>query len=174
MANQFVFANNVKTTVGATFSNTATTLTLSSSANLPTLAAGQLFPITLNDAATGLIYEIMYATAISGANITVTRGEEGTTAQNWSVGDRAFCDFTAGTVQPADYLWQPAGTPSGLLNGSNMTYNLPAPPAGSLPIYKNGVLWIPSVDYTISGGTLTNIGPAMVSTDSLYFLDYRI
>ncbi len=100
MANQFVFVNNFLTTVGATFSSTATTLTLSSSAGLPVLAAGQVMPITLNDAATGLISEIMYATAISGANLTVTIGEEGTTAQNWAVGDRAFCDFTAGTVAP--------------------------------------------------------------------------
>ncbi len=171
--NKFVFANNIKTTVGSAFSNTATTLTLASSTGLPALSAGQMFPITLNDAATGLVYEICYATAISGANLTVLRAQEGTVAQNWSVGDYAFAAPTAQSVAPQDYLWQPAGIPTGALNGSNMTYGIPNPPAGTLPIFKNGVLWILGSDYTISGSTLTNIGPALVSTDTLNFLDYR-
>jgi len=101
MAN-FVFANNIKTTVASAFSNVATSLTLASSVGLPTLSAGQVLPITLNDAATGLVYEICYATAITGATLTVTRAQEGTAAQNWSVGDRAYCAPTALSVAPVN------------------------------------------------------------------------
>jgi len=98
----FVFVNNYKTTVASAFSNVATSLTLASSTGLPTLSAGQVLPITLNDAATGLVYEICYATAITGATLTVTRAQEGTAAQNWSVGDRAYCAPTALSVAPVN------------------------------------------------------------------------
>jgi len=93
----FIFANNVQTTLASAASSTSTTLTLASSANLPTLATGQMMPITLNDVATGTIYEICYVTAISGPTLTVERAQEGTAAQNWSVGDYAFSAMTAGT-----------------------------------------------------------------------------
>jgi len=55
-------------------------------------------PLTLTDAATGLVYEIVYVTANSGAALTVLRGQEGTTAQNWNVGDYAACMHTALTT----------------------------------------------------------------------------
>lgn len=91
----FVFANNVNTTLASAASSSATTLTLASSTNLPSLSAGQIMPLTLNDAATGAIYEIVYVTAISGVTLTVVRAQEGTGAQNWSVGDYAFSTLTA-------------------------------------------------------------------------------
>ena len=102
MLNQFVFANNIKTTLAVAVNSTATAIQLSSSANLPTLGTGQIMPITLNDAATGLLYEIMYCTAISGPNLTVTRGEESTSAQSWNVGDTVFSGPTAGSVAAVD------------------------------------------------------------------------
>ena len=96
----FVFANYVDTTLAAAASSTATSLSLSSSANLPVLGPGEVMPLTLNDAATGLVYEIVYVTAISGTTLTVERAQEGTTAQNWSSGDYAFVSPTADTVAP--------------------------------------------------------------------------
>ena len=96
----FVFANYVDTTLAAAASSTATSLSLSSSANLPVLGPGEIMPLTLNDAATGLVYEIVYVTAISGTTLTVLRGQEGTAAQNWSSGDYAFVSPTADTVAP--------------------------------------------------------------------------
>lgn len=98
---QFVIANNVNTQLATAASSAATTLTLASSANLPTLSAGQIMPLTLNDAATGAIYEVVYVTAISGVTLTVVRAQEGTGAQNWNIGDYAFCAPTAGTVATA-------------------------------------------------------------------------
>ena len=96
----FIFANYVDTTLAAAASSTATSLSLSSSANLPVLGPGEVMPLTLNDAATGLVYEIVYVTAISGTTLTVLRGQEGTAAQNWSSGDYAFVSPTADTVAP--------------------------------------------------------------------------
>jgi hypothetical protein len=99
---QFVIANNVNTQLAAAALSTATTLTLASATNLPTLTSGQVMPLTLNDAATGAYYEIVYVTAISGVTLTVERAQEGTGALNWSLGDYAYCAPTAGTVATAD------------------------------------------------------------------------
>lgn len=98
MTTTYVFANNVNTTLAAAATNTDTTIQIASSTNLPSLTTGQIMPLTLNDAATGNIYEIVYVTAISGTSLTVIRAQEGTGAQNWSIGDYAFSDNTAGTT----------------------------------------------------------------------------
>ena len=137
----YVFANNVQTTLAAAATSTDTTLTLASSANLPTLAAGDIMPISLNDAATGTIYEICYVTAISGATLTVTRAEEGTTAQNWSVGDFAYSTNTAQTTGPT------GGDPNTPFSASTIT-------ASGL-ITANGGLTVPSGETATVDGTLT-------------------
>jgi hypothetical protein len=98
---QFVIANNVNTQLAAAVASTGTTLTLASATNLPTLTSGQVMPLTLNDAATGAFYEIVYVTAISGVTLTVERAQEGTGALNWSLGDYAYCAPTAATVATA-------------------------------------------------------------------------
>ncbi len=95
---QFIFANNVNTTLAAGITSTATTLTLTSSAHLPTLAAGEIFALTLNDAATQSVFEIVYVTAISGASLTVIRGQENTAAQSWLTNDYAYASNTAGIL----------------------------------------------------------------------------
>lgn len=93
----FVFANNVNTTLAGAVSTSATTITLSSTANLPTsIPNGSVLVITLNDIATRQNYEIVYATAIAGATLTVLRGQEGTAALAWLVGDFAYSPPTAG------------------------------------------------------------------------------
>ena len=94
----FILVNNFNTTLSAASSSTATTFTVSSSANLPTLATGEVLPITLNDAATRLVFEICYVTSISSNVLTVERAQEGTSAQNWNVGDFIWNGPTAGTA----------------------------------------------------------------------------
>lgn len=100
MAYQFLFYNNVNTTLAASINASATTIQLSSVTNLPaSIPAGCAIPFTLNDAATGNVYEELYATAISGNTLTVIRGQGGTTATSWVIGDYAFCGPTGDTVQ---------------------------------------------------------------------------
>lgn len=91
----FVIVNDVNTTLAASITSTQTTFSLSSSANLPTLAAGEIMPLTLRDAATRLIDEIVYVTSIAGSSVTCTRGQEGTAAQSWAAGDYAYSCVTA-------------------------------------------------------------------------------
>jgi hypothetical protein len=96
----FVFANNARTTLATAIGPSATTITLATGtgALFPNPGAGQQFTLTLNDAETGLIDEICYCTARSGDNLTVLRGQEGTAALSWNVGDLASNYFTAGTA----------------------------------------------------------------------------
>ena len=94
----FTLVNFFNTTLSAASSSTDTTFTVSSSTNLPTLASGEILPITLNDAATRLVFEICYVTGISGNILTVERAQEGTSAQNWNVGDFIWNGPTAGTA----------------------------------------------------------------------------
>lgn len=96
----FVFANNVNTALAGGISSTSTTLTVNSTLNLPTtIPSGSVMALTLNDAATKTKYEIVYVTAISGATLTVVRGQEGTSAQTWLTGDLVFSGPTAGQMQ---------------------------------------------------------------------------
>ena len=94
----FTLVNFFNTTLSAASSSTATTFTVSSSTNLPTLASGEILPITLNDRATRQVFEICYVTGISGNVLTVERAQEGTSAQNWNIGDFIWNGPTAGTA----------------------------------------------------------------------------
>jgi hypothetical protein len=61
-------------------------------------------------------------------------------------------------------------TPDGTLNGSNAAFVLTfAPsPAGSLKIYKNGILLRASIDYSVSGTTINFVNASIPrSADSL-------
>ena len=95
-----LFLNNYQTTLGAALSSTATSLTVSSTTGLPSsLASGQFIPMTLTPASSpGSAYEIVYVTGISGSSLTVTRGEEGTSALNWNTGDILYSTNTAQTT----------------------------------------------------------------------------
>jgi hypothetical protein len=94
----FMFANNVDTTLAGPISSTATSMTLASAAHLPTsIPSGQVLVVTLNDVATLQNFEVMYATAVSGATLSgLLRGQEGTPALAWSTGDFAYSAPTAG------------------------------------------------------------------------------
>lgn len=95
----FAYANNVQTTLNGNINSTATTITLASTANFPTIPAGYYWAVTLNDAATKQVFEVMYATEnLGGGQLQVIRGQEGTTAQSWLTGDKAFASVTAGML----------------------------------------------------------------------------
>jgi hypothetical protein len=101
MSNPFVFSNNVNTTLAGSISASSTSLTLASDTNLPTsIPSGFVYAISLNDAATRQQWEVIYATSVSGATFSgLLRGQEGTTAQAWEVGDYAFNGVTKGQMQ---------------------------------------------------------------------------
>jgi hypothetical protein len=99
----FVFSNNAQSTLAAPIAPTATSIALATGtgALFPNPSVGppqQQFALTLNDAATGLLYEICYCTARTGDVLTVVRAQEGTTALNWLAGDIAANMATAGQM----------------------------------------------------------------------------
>ncbi|SAK53676.1 hypothetical protein AWB78_01349 [Caballeronia calidae] len=105
----FMFANNVNTTLAGPISPSATSLTLSSAANLPSsIPAGQVLVIGLNDVGTRQNFEIIYATSISGATLSgLLRAQEGTTALSWGTGDFAYSAPTAGQMRSFGQISEP-------------------------------------------------------------------
>lgn len=101
MANLFIFANDAASTLAGPITAAATSLTVQSGAGteFPNPSGAQQFAATLNDAATGLLVEIVYCTARTGdVFTTIVRGQEGTSAQNWLAGDLVANLLTAGTM----------------------------------------------------------------------------
>lgn len=96
----FLFSNNASSTLAGPISNAAVTVNLASGtgALFPNPSAGQQFALTFNDAATGLLTEIVYCTARTGDALTIVRAQEGTVAQSWLAGDLAANLVTAGQM----------------------------------------------------------------------------
>ena len=161
----FIFVNYVDTTLAAAASSTATSLSLSSSANLPVLGPGEIMPLTLNDAATGLVYEIVYVTAISGTTLTILRGQEGTSAQNWSAGDYAFVAPTADTVAPVAGTHSPVAsetlpavnrlvvTPGTLTAAIDLTLNDQAAAGSSVTAFGSAAAYEVTVQSPVTSGS---------------------
>ena len=157
----FTLVNFFNTTLSAASSSTATTFTVSSSTNLPTLASGEILPITLNDAATRQVFEICYVTEISGNVLTVERAQEGTSAQNWNIGDFIWNGPTAGTALLVG-------------NNSGMPYDISSgvsgPIAGSQ--YVMDFLAVRSVNVPANfGGSLASVLTAF--TDAATYMIYH-
>lgn len=103
MSNSFLLPNNINTTLASPVTSSGqTTIVLTDATYLPaSIPTGYVMPITVRDAATKLVNEIMWATpqTISGATLTVLRGQENTTAQSsWSAGDLAYSGPTAAAL----------------------------------------------------------------------------
>lgn len=94
------YSNNAQSTLAGSISDSTTTITLAAGggAEFPTLSAGEQFTATITDAATGLLREIVVCTARVGDTLTVVRGQEGTTALNWSANDLFAQLNTAGQM----------------------------------------------------------------------------
>ena len=101
MSQQFLFPNFYNTTLSASLSSTATTMSVTTSTGLPTLLSGQVIPLILTPKSSpGSTYEIVYVTGISGTTLTIERGMEGTSAQTWNSGDIVLCGPTGESVSP--------------------------------------------------------------------------
>ena len=98
--------NNATTTLGGGISSSATTVVLATGAGamFPSPGASEYFTLTLNDALTGLVYEVCWCTARTGDSLTVLRGQEGTTARAWLIGDYAYNTQTANSIATARML----------------------------------------------------------------------
>ena len=101
MALTLLAANNAQTVLAAGISSSATSLTVNAGTGIlfPAPVSGtSYFKLTLIDAATGTITEIVHVTARDGDVFTIQRAREGTTARAWSANDIAANMMTAGTL----------------------------------------------------------------------------
>ena len=92
------FANFAFSTLAVGCNTTATSLALASGtgAKFPTLAAGEYFYATLENAS--LDREVVKVTARSTDTITVVRGQDNTTARSWNAGDSIALRLNAGAL----------------------------------------------------------------------------
>lgn len=101
MALILLAANNAQTVLAAGISASATSITVNSGTGslFPTPTSGvSFFKLTLIDAATGQLNEIVHVTARVGDTMTIVRGQEGTTSRAWSANDIAANMLTSGTL----------------------------------------------------------------------------
>lgn len=126
MALTLLAANNAQTVLAAGISSSATSMTVNTGtgALFPSPVSGtSFFKLTLVDAETGLITEIVHVTARTGDTMTIDRGQEGTTARAWSANDIAANMMTAGTLSYLLSNFQPLDATltalAGLATGSN-------------------------------------------------------
>lgn len=82
-----------------TASDTGIVLTVGTGANFPSLAAGEYFYATISIGSVPV--EIIKVTARSGDTLTVVRGQEGTSASNFSAGSAVELRVTAQSVTDA-------------------------------------------------------------------------
>lgn len=90
-----LFSNNASAPLAAsiTAASTSITVTTGQGALFPAVAAGSYFYATLVDSSNNL--EIVKVTARSGDTMTVTRGQEGTTARAYAAADKIELRVTA-------------------------------------------------------------------------------
>lgn len=88
MAN-ILYANNAAGTLLAGITNASTSLTLGAGqgAKFPSPVPPQVFYVTLTDAATQTLIEIVQVTAVSGDIFSIVRAQDGTSALSWNAGD---------------------------------------------------------------------------------------
>lgn len=94
-------SNNASTVLASSINASATTLTVNTGAGslFPSPVSGtSFFKLTLIDAATGQLTEIVHVTARTGDVMTIERAQEGTAARVWSANDIVANMMTAGTL----------------------------------------------------------------------------
>lgn len=92
------FKNNASSRLAVAIAVGATSLSVTAGegAKFPAPAVGDWFPLTLIKASGAL--EIVQCTARSGDVLTITRAQEGTSAQTFSAGDRVELRLTEGAI----------------------------------------------------------------------------
>lgn len=99
-----IYVNNYSTILVQDCSSTDLSLSLLSTAELPSITTGQIIPLTLYryDPNTGkeTDWEIVHVTSVGEGSVEVKRGVEGTVAKDW-VNSTTYvdCRITAGGMQ---------------------------------------------------------------------------
>jgi len=112
------FANNVSTTLSAAINATQTTISVADASGLPTLSSGDYIYLTIDTDTNSPTIEVVKVTAISSNDLTVVRGQDGTTASSFSSGTKVELRVTAAAL---DDISSAADTESVSIDGDTMT-----------------------------------------------------
>ena len=152
-----VFSNNAKTTLAATVSTSATSITVTDGSVFPSISGSEYFYVTLQVSADGDLLEIVKVTARSGNTLTVIRSQDGTSARAFSLDDKCELRLTAAALNDAVLG---GNTTEMSLNqftgdGSTTAFTLSSAPDENLTnVFLSGVYQSKS-NYSLSGATLT-------------------
>jgi hypothetical protein len=95
-----LYSNNATTSLSSGITNSATSITVGSVADFPSLSAGEYYFATLANV-TNTKIEIVKVTSASSTTLTVVRGQDGTTAVAFDSGDNFQLRVTAATLDSA-------------------------------------------------------------------------
>ncbi len=118
---QILWTNAASTTLATAISSVSTTINVASGAGalFPNPGSNQYFLATLSPATPGAQpSEIVLVSARSSDALTVTRAQEGTTAQAWGTGAIVQNLITAGTMNALGQVINYAGNPNGYVAGA--------------------------------------------------------
>lgn len=155
--------NNAFSTLAAGISDAATTINLAAGtgSRFPVVGVGDYFYATLIDVSNNL--EIVKVTARSSDTLTVVRAQDGTTAREYSTGDRIELRLTAGLIADIRDAITPGDntvTTQKIVNGAVTADKLAAPvnPLGRQTI------WVPAGAMT--SRTTNGAGSGRVETST--------
>jgi len=95
-----LYSNNATTSLSSGITNSATSITVSSVSDFPSLSAGEYYFATLANV-TNTKIEIVKVTSASSTTLTVVRGQDGTAAVSFDSGDNFQLRVTAATLDSA-------------------------------------------------------------------------
>ena len=90
------FTNNAKTTLSASVSTSATSVSVASSSGFPSLSGSDYFYATMVQQSDDTALEIVKVTAVSGTTWTVSRAQDNTSARAFASGDKIELRASAG------------------------------------------------------------------------------
>lgn len=168
-----LLSNNAQGSLSAAITNVQLSILLGAGEGglFPVVVAPDYFMATLINAANQL--EIVKVTARSADTLTVVRGQEGTTARAYGIGDKLECRMTAGGFANKADKDTAQTFASHVTVGGNLAVNGSTTfgdTAGDSVVFVAGLMTIPAGGIVASGGTvnfatgLQVLGVAVVST----------
>ena len=170
-----LYTNNAATYLAFGITNTATTMQVSANAGslFPNPTGGDYFYVSLISLS-GPIIEIVKCTARSGDIFTIERGQEGTSALYWNMGDNvqlritaAGMNYIAGGVSSFLEEYQTATQGQTVFTLNTITYSLGT---NGLMVFVNGSKQINTLNYTETSTSVVTFSSGLNVGDIVEFL----
>lgn len=174
----------LNTQVAALPSSATMTALQSTVSTLSTTVSGLTTTVNgITSTVTGLSNSVATNTT-SIANLTSSLGTVTTNVSTLTTSLNSLTNTVNGLVSTVNALssvtstavYVDAQTPSGTINGTNTTFTLPSTPSpvGSLALYRNGLLQMVGVDYSLSGAVITFLSGSTPQSGDVLQAYYRV